>query len=200
MVKPKQHYALHLPLMLLIHGCLLSTLVNERRHRVIKRYTRDRCTLGSSWELGALEEVVAFQCHEAKHVEFYNVSMLEPHPPGSQLLQLLMDVFPHSHAFKVANRLRTDWGTLTCGDYCFYVSGEHYKVGLLDLVFCSPDLARVMCWVTPLDFVRTIDTRWSLFVLGGAGTITVPSTDMICSATIRASMGEYAVFVPLFLR
>ena len=39
---PKHHYALHLPEIFQRRGTLLSTFTNERRHRVVKRYTRDR--------------------------------------------------------------------------------------------------------------------------------------------------------------
>ena len=57
--KPKHHYALHIPNIFARIGTLLGTLVNERRHRVVKRYLRDRRNL-TRWELGALEEVT---CH-----------------------------------------------------------------------------------------------------------------------------------------
>jgi hypothetical protein len=55
-VRPKHHYALHLPEMLRIHGYLQSCIVHERIHTVTKRFTRDRKNL-TSWNIGTAEEV-----------------------------------------------------------------------------------------------------------------------------------------------
>ena len=43
--RPKHHFALHLPDIFRRVGTLLGALTNERRHRVVKRYTRDRRSL-----------------------------------------------------------------------------------------------------------------------------------------------------------
>ena len=57
--RPKHHYVLHLPDCLIRFGTLLHTLVQERRHRLVLRYGRDRDNL-VSWDLGCLEDVT---CH-----------------------------------------------------------------------------------------------------------------------------------------
>ena len=59
-IRPKHHFALHLGPMLARFPFLLSTFVNERRHRVVKKYTRDRRTL-QNFDLGAIEEIT---CHQ----------------------------------------------------------------------------------------------------------------------------------------
>ena len=62
-IKPKHHYALHLPRMLATHGVLVGTFTHERKHRVVKRNTRDRMNL-TKWDLGSLEEITVHQLKE----------------------------------------------------------------------------------------------------------------------------------------
>jgi len=61
--KPKHHYGLHLGRMLAWFGVLVGTLTHERKHRVIKRNTRNRDNL-RNWNLGSLEEVTVHQLSE----------------------------------------------------------------------------------------------------------------------------------------
>ena len=60
MMRPKHHYALHLPLQLRVHGFLVATMTMERKHRVLKRYLRPRRTL-VSFEDGIMEEITCFE-------------------------------------------------------------------------------------------------------------------------------------------
>ena len=46
-VRPKHHYALHLAAQLRRFGTLITTLTHERRHRLFKKYCRDRRNLQS---------------------------------------------------------------------------------------------------------------------------------------------------------
>ena len=71
-VRPKHHYALHLGHMLESFGFLLSTFTHERKHRLVKRYTRDRCKL-QNWERNALEEVTCHQIWELSLPFFHGV-------------------------------------------------------------------------------------------------------------------------------
>ena len=60
LMRPKHHYALHLPLQLRVHGFLVATMTMERKHRVLKRYLRPRRTL-VSFEDGIMEEITCFE-------------------------------------------------------------------------------------------------------------------------------------------
>jgi hypothetical protein len=75
MIKPKHHYALHLPGQLFRFGVLLATLVLERKHRAFKRYARGRNNL-SNFETGVSQEVLCHNlwelCH--KHSSAYSTS------------------------------------------------------------------------------------------------------------------------------
>ena len=62
-IRPKHHQALHLGPMLARCPFMLSTFVNERRHRAVKKYTRDRRTL-KSFDLGTIDEIACHQVWE----------------------------------------------------------------------------------------------------------------------------------------
>ena len=196
--RPKVHYVLHLPKMLLEHGCLLSTLVNERRHRVVKRYTRDRCAVADKWEVGALEEIIAFQAHEAGHVNFFKVGMLEPHPARPNTWRALSDLLPGvAHAeVNVANRLRTDYGTLTAHDYVFYMARDGVRVGFLEFILGIRGSTK--CIVAMFDLITRADS-W-MTCEATENLIMIPSTEMLCSATYIVDGSTLDVYVPYFLR
>ena len=196
--RPKCHYVLHLPDMYERHGCLLSTLVNERRHRLVKRYTRDRCTVDKKWEVGALEEVVAAQCQEATEVVFFNVGMLEPRAPRPNAWRAVSDMFPdvaRDDVF-ISRQLRTDYGTLTCGDYIFYHATAGVKVGVLETVVAVEGV--VKCIISTFVVVSRAG-RWMVCKADGK-LVVIPAKDALCASAYMASGGEVDIHVPYFLR
>ena len=113
-VRPKHHYAQHLPKHLIKHKALVACLTNERRHRVPKRYAMNRVNL-HSWELGVLEEVTVHQLWELE-TGFIKTGMIRPHRPDKRLAFNLQDRFPTSGAFEVASSAQVDNGLCVCGD------------------------------------------------------------------------------------
>ena len=90
LLRPKHHYALHLPDMLARFGFLLSTFTHERKHRVVKKYTRDRKNL-KSWSLGAIEDVTCHQLWENRSPWFSSCSTSRP---KRRALYGLREIFP----------------------------------------------------------------------------------------------------------
>ena len=90
--RPKHHYSLHLPDMLARHGVLVPCLTNERRHRVVKRYARDRLKL-QKWELGTLEEVTAHQLWELQH-GFLKQGLLSATAPRPSTAYVIAEMCP----------------------------------------------------------------------------------------------------------
>ena len=68
-MKPKHHYVLHLPGMLQRHGFLFSTFVQERKHRLAKKYMAARRTL-VNFEKGVLQDVTSHQIWELQQSFF----------------------------------------------------------------------------------------------------------------------------------
>ena len=196
--RPKIHYVLHLPLMLLFHGCLLSTLVNERRHRVVKRYTRDRCAVKDKWEVGALEEIITFQAHEAHHVDFFKSGMLDPHPIREHTWRALADFMPGvaRDDVQVSNRLRTDYGTLTAHDYVFYMASDGVRLGFLE--FIASIGQSVVCIIATFD--HTARTNEWMECRANEGMIMVPGRDLICSTLCLVDTNIVEVYLPCFVR
>jgi hypothetical protein len=114
-MRPKHHYVLHLPQMLLWFGFLLSTMTQERKHRIVKRYTRDRKNL-TSWSLGAIEEVTCHQCWELTLPFFLAYDMATPR--GERQLAPLRELFPHvpDDGFTLVSHLKVNGGQASSGD------------------------------------------------------------------------------------
>ena len=196
--RPKAHYILHLPRQLEEHGCLLSTLVNERRHRVVKRYTRDRCATQRLWEVGALEEIIAFQAHEAKQ-HFFRVGMIDAHPPGPNTWRAIRDYFPHARQEQclISNSVRTDWATCTVGDYVYYMSTDGIKFGALETVVQVCDDSP-KCILATFDWVCT-EGEWADWNANG-GLLLIPAVDVMYPGTYTAVGARVTVFIPYFMR
>ena len=91
-VKPKHHFAAHLGPMLGRFPFLLSTFMHERKHRVVKKYTRDRRNL-KSWDLGAVEEVT---CHQLWELNRPLLETFNTVKATKKITDVLTEVFPES--------------------------------------------------------------------------------------------------------
>ena len=198
--RPKAHFVLHLPEQLERHGCLLSTLVNERRHRVVKRYTRDRCGVQARWEVGALEEIVCFQAHECSASTFFSVGMIDEHPCGANAWRAMRDYFPDARRDQctIARSLRTDWATLVTGDYIYFVGANGIQLATLEIVVRIGKDTAPQCVLA--TFIATSRTgEWCDWTADGSLLI-VPAFDCMYAATCLANGGEVSAFIPYFMR
>ena len=203
-VRPKHHYALHLPEMLARHGTLVGTLTNERRHRVVKRYTRDRrCLL--RWELGALEEMT---CHSRWELSepFLRSGHVNPTPPRPQALAVLRELFGDDaragRELTMSNRVNARHGTIITNDCVLFEDPEthaHMASELLSNVAIGDDqLSIVSRW---RHVGVSTDPRLRDYAIEDDVTI-VPSGCLLVSCTHRqndAATSSY-VYVPLEFR
>ena len=113
-MRPKHHYALHLPDMLYRFGFLLSTFTHERKHRVVKKYTRNRMNL-KRWALGAIEDITCHQIWENKLPFFLSFSTSYPR---KRMLPGLRELFPGvaDKAFTLHNSIKCNGGQASGGD------------------------------------------------------------------------------------
>ena len=91
-VRPKHHFATHLGPMLGRFPFLLSTFMHERKHRVVKKYTRDRRNL-TNWDLGAIEEVT---CHQLWELDRPLLDAYSTVKPTGKMRDVLHEVFPEA--------------------------------------------------------------------------------------------------------
>lgn len=133
--RPKHHYVIHLAACLRRFRTLLHTLVQERKHRLVLRYGRDRDSL-KNWELGALEEITCHQIWEMS--QNYRKSGLQgSHPPKRAVLPLLRELFPHARDsdFRVASSCKARNGTIHVGDLALFHT-DTYRVGEVSMLLC----------------------------------------------------------------
>ena len=195
-VRPKHHYLLHLPAMLRRHGTLLSCLVNERRHKVVKQYTRGR-TSPNNWELGSLEEVVCFQHHECSK-DWAATGLIEPHPARGSHVDVLEECFPGLEA-KVANQGRVRYGTSIIGDIVWFKDGDDLHVGMLEIGVLVEGIE--CCMLTKYVAIRPADVaEWRGYKRTDEVCLLAWSS-LLCSAPFGASKGDrILVQLPCVLR
>ena len=91
-MRPKHHYVLHLPRMLLRHGFLFATFVHERKHRLAKRYMVPRLT-AKSFELGVIQDITTHQIWELQQSFFLSAETSES-IKSNMVRDAIQDLFP----------------------------------------------------------------------------------------------------------
>ena len=196
MIVPKYHYILHLPDMLRRFGTLFSCLVNERRHRVVKKYTKDRVA-DPRWELGALEEVVTFQMYEAQHVEYGSYGLMNPREPRGVKKVQLEAVFPHASTLTQGMDLRNAYGTVHVGDVTWVSCGGSMYAGQIRMS-CSVDGHDIA--IVDKFALITSDSAWSTWRREKNNVNLVSYLDILSAVVWKENASAISVHKPLFLR
>ena len=89
-MRQKHHYALHLPMILKEWGILLSVFTQERKHRAVLRYTRNR-TIGRSFELGVIEDIT---CHNIWELGLPFTAAYSTSIPKGAIKLMLREMYP----------------------------------------------------------------------------------------------------------
>ena len=139
--RPKHHYALHLPDMLRRFGCLLSTFVQERKHRLVTRYGRDRRSR-KSFETGVIEDITCHQLWELQQRFYFATHVAKP---TKRMTSYLAEIFPGIDAsdFQLVSNISLNGGRANKGDVVAFFANGEMEVGELivsvaadDAIFC----------------------------------------------------------------
>ena len=130
-VLPKHHFALHLHNMLRIFGVLLTTMVTERKHRLVKQYCRPRCNKGN-FNLNALEDVTVHQLWEMKLPFFNSYTTSEPKGRAFHALRELWPGVPDD-CFTLHRDLKLNGGNAGIDDVVSFAFEGQTRVGQLKL-------------------------------------------------------------------
>ena len=202
-VKPKHHYALHLPSMLSRFGLLLGTLTHERKHRAVKRYGRGRTT-HKSFEVGVLEDITAHNFWELG-LDFFQA--YKSSKPSRQQVWWLEDMFPENRGvdFTLHNDLTTNGGHCSAGDAVTFKADGTLSVGELLLTVGVPRASGKMLY--------SLLTKWSFDcgakadasfarALVGKETIMVPTTalDTVLIYRMSSDRASALLYVPFECR
>eukprot|EP00959_Pyramimonas_sp_CCMP1952_P312864 6548971-Pyramimonas_sp.AAC.1 len=74
-------------------GCLLSTFLQARKHRVIKALASGRHAV-QNYDRGIMEEVTVKHLHDIASHTLFNVDLLAPKKASAKLAKALRDALP----------------------------------------------------------------------------------------------------------
>ena len=201
-VRPKHQFALHLPSMLQHHGCLLTTFVNERKHRVVKQYTAPRATL-LGWEYCCLEEVCSHQLYELEQPFFLS---MQTSTPIKRLKLAFSEIFPgvEPEHFTSHTGLKLHGGTAQRGDVVSYEDGGDMKVGMLHACVGIARAGEHSLWAigSAWEFAsKSADQSIQPYkATDEAYAVEAQKLDCIFPYSMASDRGECSVYVPFELR
>jgi hypothetical protein len=171
-------------------------LVHERKHRVVKRYTRNRCNL-QSWDLGAMEDVTCHQLWELSEPFMHGKAGSRP---SARSLLVLEDLFPNAaaDAFTLHASIAIKNGLAKKGDVVLFSLDGHLEVGevLMTIGVKGSDAMSLSCiishWETTAS-AATDDPCYRIFLVQDKA-VQVDSSCLEC-ATVHnvAKNGKHCV-------
>ena len=141
---PKHHLAYHLSRYLRKYGLLLSTLTQERMHKVVKRWARDRFRQ-FSFERGLMEELTLDHLNQLEH-SWWILGLQEPiQEPKPRLLRELRAKYPAANDFATSSSVRVPNGSIVHGGDKAFVLHERQLVLVEVLWVASYDNNLIAC-------------------------------------------------------
>lgn len=185
-VRPKHHYSIHLGPMLRMFGFLLATFVQERKHRLVTRYCRDRKNL-SRWDMSAIEEIT---CHQIWQLNLDFMQACETSQPRGLMLIPLQEMFPGVPAadMRVCSAIDCNKGSCSSGDVVSFLQ-EGAQVGQLLMSVAvkiggSWKLESIIARWKLAKALRA-GAMWAKFMIAGDDVVKIP-TDCIDTVLLWA--------------
>ena len=198
--RPKHHYALHLPGMLLHFGFLLSTFTHERKHRLVTRYGRDRKNL-KAWDKSIIEKVT---CHQLWELRQAFVGAHTAAQPKGRILATLLEIFPgvDSEDLLVLNNINCNGGSFSAGDVVSCVLDGRVQLGEL-LVTAAVQHGPAYCFISLWQpDPAAIDEDWRNFFVSRENVAQVPLSlvDTVFTYRMSSTRKTCMVFLPFEVR
>ena len=191
-VRPKHHFALHLGPMLARFPFLMSTFVHERKHRLVKKYTRDRRNL-TNWDLGAIEEVTCHQLWELDRplLEAYNTVK-----PSRSMKDVLQEVFPEAGGFWLVRDIAVHGGVANVGDVVTCILDDRRVLGeLLLSVIVSDKGSEVPCSIVALWEIAVQHPSWPTYNVSERRVVKLHVSRVACVHTYSMSLDRKTCMV-----
>jgi len=200
LMRPKHHYATHLPKMLQEFGFLLGTFTQERKHRLITRYCRDRKNL-AAWDSNAIEEITCHQVWELTQ-PFMNASSIGV-PRGLMLIPL-REMFPGvaDNQFKTLSAISCNGGACSPGDIVSFVYQGRLQVGQLLMTVAVDDQAESLIARWTAVGQLQAKSHWAKFRVAGNDVQKVPSAciDTVFIWKLDTDQNHSLVYLPAEVR
>ena len=187
--RPKHHYAIHLPMMLLIFTFLLACFVHERHHKLTKKYMELRENT-TSYEIGTIEDITIHQLMLLAR-DWLPHGFGDGREPSRSQTCILRELFPDARVFQVASEIMVD-GLTKIEDVVYVMADDVVYVGELCMLVKVDDeaFAILHIWDLVEDGVTSSKhaVRDNLRVL--------PATSVLCSLTFRMEGDVVIVLKP----
>ena len=139
-VIPKHHYALHLAPMLQFFGGLISCLVHERMHRLVKRIANDmRNTSGLRFEKSVLLGVLNLRLQTVRDPSQLPsdkpYELLRPQLASEKITNTINSIFGIDGKVMMSNEAMAGRDKIAVGDVVFAREGQEIDVGAVMSIF-----------------------------------------------------------------
>ena len=195
---PKHHLALHLASQLARHQTLICCNIHEIRHKLVKRWTKDRYTR-TGFEAGCIEEVTLQHLSDLSG-PWLSAGLVNPVEPRAAQARLLAEMFGADATIKTARITRANERQFVAGDLAFANSVGGLRLVEMKLHVCVDGTAITI--VSPLEYaLRASDTaRCQTYKRSDAVSMTL-SRNLFASASFcQGSDGHVTVLVPASVR
>ena len=190
--RPKHHYVLHLPAMLLFWGVLLCTFTLERKHRALKRYACARKNL-KKYESHVLEDLAQHNIWELcqKHWRAFSSA----NPTKIQLTEL-RHIYPSAFKLTLHNSI---YGLtfITRGDAVSYTNKGKTLIGqlLLCVGIDFGDRVSMDCWVSEWSVDRSAATVSGFLNMNCTDTVAIVPASGLLEPLIYRMAGDESTSV-----
>ena len=196
--KPKFHWATELWRNYARFEFLLGLLVTERKHKVIKRWSRDRQTL-QSFEKGLVEEVTLQHLNDLRQPWLVNNCLVNESVPSAKLMRELRGRYRDARFIASSNSARVNHMVFTKGDVALVRNGGVVCAGEI-YFFARVDAQSLVC-VSLWDRVPTAnDTMWTRTYRKRDDPQIVPLTALVSPVVYLNSSSGATLLIPYMFR
>ena len=195
--RPKHHWAYHLWHMFKTFVFLLGLLVTERRHKIVKRWSKDKFN-SSSFERGLMEELTLQHLADLAP-PWLTRGLVDDVVPNATLMRELQAEYPRAKIIMSANSARVHQQLFTRGDVVLCRALGHLSVGEI-IWFARIDEREVVCVSSWQRTPTANDTTWTRTYRKQTRHEIHPLPLMLAPLTYLPSNSAVTVLIPLEYR
>jgi hypothetical protein len=196
--KPKFHWATELWRMYERFEFLLGLLVTERRHKIVKRWSKDRLSQ-ESFEAGVVEEVTLQHLTDLREPWLVNDCLVDEIPPAAKLMRELRGRYRDARFISSSNSARVNHMLFTKGDVALVRNGGVERAGEI-YFFARVDSQNLVC-VSFWDRAPTRnDTMWTRTYRKRDRPQILPLTTLLCPVLYLDNLSGATLLIPYMFR
>jgi hypothetical protein len=195
---PKHHYALHLAIQLSILGVMIGCNIHEIRHKLAKRWARDRFSQ-RSFEQGCIEEITLQHLHDMQHNWLVD-GLINPAKPRAYLLESMHAMFGDDVEVLTAGEVHVNCRQFHAGDFAFAHSGGDGAILVRMEFHVSIDSVPHTCVSLFVPAPGANDTTWCRKYKSANASKMISSSKLLTSVTYLERGASISAIVPALVR